>query len=65
MMGLHEIRKLNRRACVHCLKERLVDRRIESCDECYKCKAIADAGNYGNVWGFARRMAEAEKEVAA
>ena len=62
MMGLNEIRRLNRRACVHCTKERFVDRRIESRDECYKCNAIADPENYGSRWSFASRMAQTEKE---
>ena len=62
MMGLNEIRRMNRRACVHCVKEQVFDQRIESRDDCYKCNVIASPANYGNEWSFARRMAKAEKE---
>ena len=65
MKGLNEIKRLNRRACVHCAKERFVDRRIESRDECYKCNAIADPENYGSRWSFARHIEEAGKELSA
>jgi hypothetical protein len=61
MRGLNEIRRMNLRVCVHCVKEEVLDQRIESRDDCYKCSAIANRANYGNEWSFARSMAEAEK----
>ena len=64
-MGLREIRRLNRRACVHCTDDRFFNRCAESGNECYNCKALADPDNYGSRWSHARRMAEAEKEVLA
>ena len=62
MMGLNEIRKLNRRACVHCTDDRFSNGCIQSGDDCYKCKALTDQENYGSRWSFANGIAKPEKE---
>ena len=63
MRGLNEIRKLNRRACVHCRDDRFFSSGAESGSDCYNCKGFVEPDNVRNRLSHALRMAEAEKEV--